>query len=249
MFRLRRLRIDTLGEHVIFIHEAAVRTGNLGFNPLDRARVFGTDPASGQTHEVTGILNFCRDTLIASDEIGLSEVTARDLNLPDGAQVQATLAPSPRSVDLVRSKLLGNRLDRAAFDAILADVVHHRYSKVELSMFVLACALKTLDLDELVAYTQAMIATGACLDFGPGPVADKHCIGGIPGNRTTMVVVPILASLGVTIPKTSSRAITSSAGTADTMGVVAEVTLSPAVVLSRPKGCERSHRRQRFAIP
>jgi thymidine phosphorylase len=114
------------------------------------------------------------------------------------------------------------------FDAILADVVHHRYSKVELSMFVLACALNTLDLDELVAYTQAMIATGTCLDFGPGPVADKHCIGGIPGNRTTMIVVPILASLGVTIPKTSSRAITSSAGTADTMGVVAEVTLSPA---------------------
>jgi thymidine phosphorylase len=131
-------------------------------------------------------------------------------------------------MDLVRKKLEGQRLERVAFDAILADVVQHRYSKIELSMFVLACALKTLDLQELADYTSAMIAAGASLQFGPGPIADKHCIGGIPGNRTTMVAVPILASLGVTIPKTSSRAITSPAGTADTMGVLAEVALPPA---------------------
>jgi len=87
--------------------------------------------------------------------------------------------------------------------------------------------MQTLDLDELVAYTEAMIAAGTQLHFGPGPIADKHCIGGIPGNRTTMIVVPILAALGVRMPKTSSRAITSPAGTADTMGVLAEVALPP----------------------
>jgi thymidine phosphorylase len=227
MFRLKPLRIDTLGEHVIFIHEAAVRLGNLGFRPLDRVRVFGDDPATGSTHEATGILNFCDEPLVGPDDIGLSAVTARDLGLPAGTLVQATLAPAPRSVDLARAKLQGQRLDRGAFDAILADVVQHRYSKVELSMFVLACALQTLDLDELVAYTEAMVAAGTQLHFGPGPIADKHCIGGIPGNRTTMIVVPILAALGVCIPKTSSRAITSSAGTADTMGVLAEVALPP----------------------
>jgi thymidine phosphorylase len=228
MFCLKPLPIDTLSEHVIFIHEAAVRMGNLGFRPLDRVRVFGDDPATGTTHEVIGILNFCEETLVAPDEIGLSAVTARDLGLPPGAHVHATIAPAPRSVDLVRAKLQGQRLDRGAFDAILADVVQHRYSKVELTMFVFACAMQTLDLDELVAYTEAMIAAGTQLHFGPGPIADKHCIGGIPGNRTTMIVVPILAALGVRVPKTSSRAITSPAGTADTMGVLAEVALPPA---------------------
>jgi thymidine phosphorylase len=228
MFRLKHLRIDTLGEHVVFIHESAVRAGNLGFRPLDRVRVVGTDPATRAAREVTGILNFCGDTLVDADEIGLSEVAFHDLNVPAGESVGATIAPAPRSVDLVRGKLQGKRLDRAAFDAILADVVRHRYSKVELSMFVLACALQPMELDEIVALTQAMIATGSQLDFGRGPIADKHCVGGIPGNRTTMILVPILAALGVTVPKTSSRAITSPAGTADTMGVLAEVALAPA---------------------
>jgi thymidine phosphorylase len=228
MFRVKKSCIDTLGEHVIFIHRDAVQSGNLGFRPLDRVRIVEAEPHGDVPREVTGIINFCEANLVAHDEIGLSEVTFRDLGLPDGTRVLATIAPAPKSVDLVRQKLDGQRLDRAAFDAILMDVVQHRYSKVELSMFVLACALRTLDLQELVDYTGAMIDAGTKLDIGPGPIADKHCIGGIPGNRTTMIIVPILASLGVITPKTSSRAITSPAGTADTMGVLAEVALTPA---------------------
>ncbi len=107
-------------------------------------------------------------------------------------------------------------------------------------MFVLACALRRLDAEELIDFTRAMIASGSSLDFGVGPIADKHCVGGVPGNRTTLVVIPILAALGVTVPKTSSRAITSPAGTADTMGVLAEVALAPArlrEVVSRVGGC------------
>jgi thymidine phosphorylase len=228
MFCLKHVRIDTLSEHVIFIDESAVRTGDLGLRPLDRVRVVGTDPSTGQQREITGILNFCQNALVKPDEIGLSQVTFHDLGLPEGSAVRATIAPAPRSIDLVRAKLGGARLDRAAFDAILADVVGHRYSKVELSMFVLACSVRTLEHDELIDLTRAMIAAGTSLDFGPGPIADKHCIGGVPGNRTTLVVVPILTALGMTVPKTSSRAITSPAGTADTMGVLAEVALEPA---------------------
>jgi thymidine phosphorylase len=226
IFRLRRLAIDTLHEHVVFIHEEAVHAGELGLQPLDRVRVMGEDGA-GTAREITGILNFCRNAIVAPDEIGLSDGAFADLGLPEGSCVRATIAPAPRSVDLVRRKLAGERLDRAAFDAILGDVVRHRYSKVELSMFVLACALRTLDVAETADLTRAMIATGAQLDFGPGPIADKHCIGGVPGNRTTMIVVPILAACGLVVPKTSSRAITSPAGTADTMGVLADVALPP----------------------
>ncbi len=214
-------------EHIVFVHEDAVRAGMLGFNPLDRVRIVGRDPTNDAEREITATLNFCRDALIAPDEIGFSEVAFKDLGLPEGSTVQATIAPAPRSVDRVRGKLRGHRLDREAFEAILGDVVRHRYSRVELSMFVLACTLRTLDEAEIIDFTRAMIATGTTLDFGGGPVADKHCIGGVPGNRTTMIVVPILAALGVRVPKTSSRAITSPAGTADTMATIANVALSP----------------------
>ncbi len=225
-FRVRRMHIDTLREHVIVINRKAVARGNLGFNPMDRARIIGVDPQNGQAREVTGVLDFCDDELVSADEIGLTRDAFRDLGLPEGAAVSATLAVPPRSVDRVRDKLRGRRLDRPAFDAILTDVVHRRYSQVELAMFVMACALRALDLDELVDYTRAMIGTGSQLQFASGTVLDKHCIGGVPGNRTTMVVVPILAAHGLVVPKTSSRAITSPAGTADTMGMLAEVELS-----------------------
>jgi len=228
MFTLRRPYVDSLFEHIVFIHEDAVRDGALGFNPLDRVRIVGRGLRDdGANHEITGILNFCRDGLVSVDEIGLSEDAFRDLGLPEGSLIDATIAPAPPSVDLVRGKLRGKRLDEPSFRAILDDVVRRSYSKIELSMFVLACALRSLDRDEIVGLTRAMIDTGEQLDFGPGPVAGKHCIGGVPGNRTTMIIVPILAAGGVTIPKTSSRAITSSAGTADTMETLADVTLPP----------------------
>jgi len=225
LFRLRRMGVDTLSEHVVFLHERAVREGALGVHPLDRVRVLGR---SGEHHgEVTAVLNFCRTDLLEKDEVGLSEAAFADLGLPEGAPIEVTLARSPESLECVRDKLRGGRLSRADFDAVLRDVCARRYSKPELAMFVLACALRRLDEEELVAFTGAMIDCGSHLHFDAPVVADKHCIGGIPGNRTTMIVVPILVSLGVTVPKTSSRAITSPSGTADTMGVLAEVSLGP----------------------
>jgi len=239
MFRLRRIGIDTQSEHVVFIHEGAVQEGALGFNPLDRVRVFGSG-GEGAIREVTGVLNFCHGSLLAKDEIGLSEVAFLDLGLAEGCPVEASQARSPSSIVRVREKLRGSRLSRADFDAVLDDIVARRYSKPELSMFVLACALQNLDREELIDFTKAMVACGSSLRFDAEVVADKHCIGGIPGNRTTMVVVPILASLGVTIPKTSSRAITGPAGTADTMGILASVELQAAEihrVVERVGGC------------
>src|SRR6185437_1162028 len=80
--------------------------------------------------------------------------------------------------------------------------------------------------DEMLALSHAMAQAGTQLTWNMPIVVDKHCIGGIPGNRTTMIVVPIVAAHGLPIPKTSSRAITSAAGTADTMEVLARVDLS-----------------------
>ena len=240
MFRLRRMGIDTQSEHVIFIGEDAVRAGVLGFKPLDRVLVSGIDASSAKQHEISGILNFCEGPMLEPDEIGLSNVAFADLGLPVGTLIQAKLAVSPTSVDHVRRKLHGERLERSDFDEILEDVVARRYSKPELSMFVLACALRNLDDQEIADFTLSMVDSGSSLRFDSEIVADKHCIGGVPGNRTTMVIVPILVASGLVVPKTSSKAITSAAGTADTMAVLARVDLSTEKlhrVVDRVGGC------------
>ena len=111
---------------------------------------------------------------------------------------------------------------------------------MEMAAFRVSCSQAGLERDEVLQLTRSMIETGERLHWDEPLVVDKHCIGGIPGNRTSMLVVPIVAAHGMFIPKTSSRSITSPAGTADTMAVLAQVDLSPERVqeiVRRHKGC------------
>jgi thymidine phosphorylase len=111
------------------------------------------------------------------------------------------------------------------FHAIIRDIAALRYSKIELTAFIVASQRDELDREEVYFLTDAMVASGSQLDWHESLVVDKHCIGGIPGNLTSMLIVPIVAAHGLLCPKTSSRAITSPAGTADTMEVLAKVEL------------------------
>ncbi len=85
-----------------------------------------------------------------------------------------------------------------------------------------------------------MVDVGDRIDWGRSPIADKHCVGGLPGNRTTPIVVAIAVAAGLTMPKTSSRAITSPAGTADVMETLTRIDLDlPQMrkVVEREGGC------------
>src|SRR5690606_36600456 len=112
-----------------------------------------------------------------------------------------------------------------AASAIIADIKAGHYSDIQLSAFVTSCAGDRLNLDETIAITRAMVDSGQRFDWGQDKVLDKHCVGGLPGNRTTPIVVAIVAANDLLMPKTSSRAITSPAGNADTMEVMTPVTL------------------------
>jgi thymidine phosphorylase len=138
--------------------------------------------------------------------------------------VTVTPAASPRSLDAVRAKIQGHTLSATEISAIVDDLTHYRYSDMEIAAFLISSA-SFMTSDELLALTHAMAQAGTQLTWDKPIVVDKHCIGGIPGNRTSMIVVPIVAAHGLTIPKTSSRAITSPAGTADTMEMLARVDL------------------------
>ncbi|MCA8911300.1 MAG: thymidine phosphorylase family protein [Planctomycetes bacterium] len=217
---LRRIPIDSSRENVVFLHADCVAFPGLGFRPLSKVQL------SYDHHTAVGSLDIVRADWLGANEVGVCEYMFQRLGLPEGTLVALGYPGILHSTNSIRRKLAGARLTRPDFDEIVRDIVDDRFSKVELTAFVCACAQNNLDRDEVVDLTLAMTGVGQTLDWDGGMVVDKHCIGGIPGNRTSPIVVPILAAHGLKVPKTSSRAITSPAGTADTMEVFCNVELS-----------------------
>jgi thymidine phosphorylase len=220
---LRRVAIDTYRENVAYLHRKCEIYRAEGFQALAKVEIRGTDGG-----HIIAVLNVVDDeALVAPEELGLSEEAFCALGLEPGASVRIAHAEPPASMEAVRRKIEGERLSAKDFTAIARDIAERRYAKMEIAAFLVASGQTGLDRDEVMNLTRAMVAQGARLEWHRQPVVDKHCIGGIPGNRTSMLVVPIVAAHGLLMPKTSSRAITSPAGTADTMEVLARVELSP----------------------
>ncbi len=129
----------------------------------------------------------------------------------------------PSSVGFVKKLMDKQKLTQEEIYQIVQDVVKENLTEVELSAFVTASYINGMTNDEVEWLTRAMIDTGEKIEFSTHPIMDKHSIGGVPGNKISLLVVPIVAANGLLIPKTSSRAITGAAGTADLMEVLAPV--------------------------
>jgi thymidine phosphorylase len=234
---LRRVAIDTYKENVAYLHRDCRSYRSEGFQALAKVEV--TAPDSGES--LLASLNVVDDAAITTpEELGLSLEAFEQFGIAAGAAVTVAHARPASSMGAVHRKIAGERLDAGDYDAITRDIADHRYAKIEIAAFLVACAETGLEREEVLELTRAMAGYGQRLDWREPLVADKHCIGGIPGNRTSMLVVPMVASHGMLIPKTSSRAITSPAGTADTMEVLARVNLSPEKlkqVVRAERGC------------
>ena len=177
------------------------------------------------SEEITCILDIAESTrAVPEGKIGLFEEVLKRLNIKRGEIVDVKFTGKPDSVKHIRDKLFGKTLNYEEIFHIIDDITNDRLTAIEKTYFVSAGFINGWSIDEIVDMTKAMVKTGDQLNF-KGITLDKHCIGGVPGNRTTMVVIPILAAAGFIIPKTSSRAITSPAGTADTMECLAKVEI------------------------
>lgn len=233
--KLVRLGIDTYHENVVYLHRDCEVYRTEGFQALSKVRVCG----DGQ--RILAVLNVVDDDrIVLTDQLALSEQAFDNLRLKEGELVSVEHAGPPVSMNSVRRKIDGERLSFKEFSHIIRDITESRYSKMEIAAFLVSMGKTELDRDEVLYLTRAMVESGERLDWSEDLVADKHCIGGIPGNRTSMLVVPIVAAHGMLIPKTSSRAITSPAGTADTMEVLAEVNLSIGKlhdIVRKERGC------------
>ncbi|WP_303312533.1 thymidine phosphorylase family protein [Hymenobacter sp. BT730] len=220
LLHLRRMGIDTRNEHVVYLRSDSPVCHAEGFRALSRLQV----TANGITI-IASLNTVVGNSLLEAHEVGVSEVAWEHLRARAGDEVRLMHLPPLASMHRVRAKMYGRRLMPEDYQAIMRDVAAERYSNVELAAFITAC-VQDVTTEETIGLTKAMIAAGRQLHWPAHIVADKHSIGGLPGNRTTPIVVAIVAAAGLLMPKTSSRAITSPAGTADAVEVITSVNLT-----------------------
>ena len=218
--RLRHLSLDTYRTPVVYMRRDCHVCRAEGFEAQSRVEVrFGG-------RSIVATLNAVGSDVLGAGEADLSNEAWERLGAREGDEVTMRHAPPLEAFGHVRGKIYGQRLDENAFEAIVADIVAGRWPDIHVAAFLTACSGNRLDVGEMTALTRAMIGAGERLSWKTAPIVDKHCVGGLPGNRTTPIVVAIAAAAGLKMPKTSSRAITSPAGTADVVDTFTRAGLS-----------------------
>lgn len=214
----KRLDMDTGGKLIVVMNKNDAE--ELGIKPLNRIFV------KFKRKIITCIVNISQN-FVKEGEILLYNEAWNLLGLKNIDTVEVEKRPEIISKTFIRKKINGQRINEEEIKEIVKDVVNNNLNDLELAAFITALHIYGLSLEEEVAFIKAMVEVGKRLELkGKRIICDKHSLGGVPGDKTTILLVPIIASLGLTIPKTSSRAITSAAGTADRMECLAPVNLS-----------------------
>jgi len=206
---------------------------NLGVSSLGRVRI------RYEGREIIAIVNTTTE-LTEEGIVGVNEEVKNRLNLKENDEVDVEVAPFPVSVHFIRNKLRGRKLTYEEILEIVKDVVNGGLNEIEIASFVTSLQTFGLDLDEASSLSLAMVETGSSLMLNKPLIVDKHSIGGVPGDKTSLLMVPIIAASGLVIPKSSSRAITSAAGTADRAEVLMPVNLcieEMREVVEKTNGC------------
>ncbi len=233
--KLRVKELDILSGGALLVVLNKADAAKMDLHSLDRVKIQWDGTIDTATVHVAENAD-----VVPEGCLGVYREVEKSLGLKEGDMVVISLARKPLSLEYIRKKLDGQKLGKKEIDQIVWDITHNKLSEIELTYFVAACYTNAMSMEETVLLTKAIASNGTILKFKSGIVMDKHCIGGIPGNRTTMVLVPLMAAAGYTIPKTSSRSITSPAGTADTMEALCCVSLSiPDMqrIVEKTKGC------------
>ena len=226
--KVKALPIRT-GRLVVVLHEDAAK--DMGLMTGDRVELHNIK----NKKRCVAMIDITHHT-VNVDQIGLFEDVIDELGAKNGNIIEVKATESLKSLDIIKKKMMGEKLTKQEIYEVVKDIADERLSDIEATAFVSAVYMKGLDIDETIAMTKALIADGNKLSFNKGTVVDKHSVGGTNG-RATMIIVPIVASTGLLMPKTSSRSITSAAGTADAMEVIANVSLSMEKIKSITEKC------------
>jgi len=223
--------IEAGGPFIVLLNERVAK--ELDLMSGDRARIMA------EQRYIVAIVDIAKR--IKANEIGVFNEVKEALNLDPGQIVKIIPEEAPKSIGSIKKKLDNKPISKDEIYRIVNDIVDNVLTKAELAYFVSAAYTHGFSMAETEYLTRAMAETGDMLRWKKRPIVGKHCIGGVAGNRTTMLILPIVVAAGLTMPKTSSRSITSPAGTADTMEVLANVSFRSVdeikEIVNRTGGC------------
>ena len=189
----------------------------LGVDQNDRIRITGERPI------VASLV--ITDKVVSKGTISMPSAIMERCGAFDGGEVEVTYSPMPESARSIRRKINGEELSKEEIESIVSDIMDGNLSEKEILAFVSSFNINNSSLTEIAYLTRSMADTGSTVDFGKKTVLDFHSLGGVPGNKITPIVVSIVASEGLTIPKMSSRAISSACGTSDYVDTFCDVEM------------------------
>jgi len=233
-YALKQNELDQINEHHFFLKlkKINIKTGNafiilinqndadrLGIMPGDELRLDWNDKSMELYTDISS-------DLVSEGHFGLFLDIFEKYDVKEGELMRLSFAKRAPSLKAIYKKLKGGVLNFNEIYQIIHDIVEHKLNELEIAFFIApSFNEKNIDLNEMYYMTKSISMLGDTFDFGE-LVADKHSTGGLPGNRVTPIIVPIISSFNICIPKTSSRSITSPAGTADTVESIMKVDFS-----------------------
>ncbi len=213
-FKVKKVDMDA-GKFTIMLNETDAE--KLGLRELDRAR-FGY----GKEYLVAVVIT--TKSIVKTGTVGVLKEIAEEIGDTESATIMPT--EKPNSVEIIKRKMDGNELTTEEIQTLVDDIVNKKLTDIELAAYVCANYMMGMNMRETADLTKAIAYSGDIIEIDRKPIFDFHSVGGAPGNKVTLLVVPMVACADLTIPKTSSRAISSACGTADIFEVLAPVTLS-----------------------
>jgi len=220
-YYLRSKRLDIATEDALVFVLNADTAVKYGLCAGDRVHMCWKDICVFGSIDVTG-------TYVGYDEIGLYEDIWLKYGIPSNDMVTIDIISKTHAVEAIKKKLLGGVLSFKEINTIMHGIATRKLSTVEITYFAASSFSPGFNEQEIYYLTKAMAENGEELDFRylKKKIVDKHSIGGIPAKGVTPVLVPILACFDLIVPNTSSRAITTPAGTSDILEVMMPVALS-----------------------
>lgn len=219
MLSLKYVPINSFNENIVYLHRDCEAYGIDDIKNITRIEVHGGASSLYAFLEVVD-----DDNIVAPNELGLNRCAFEQINLPEGANVTLSLASPPSSITSIKRKMQGNILTDGEYSAIIKDIVGKRYSNMDITSFLVATG-SFMTAQEVLALTEALVGDNVLRWDNENLVVDHHCLGGVPGNKTDIIITAIVAAYGLAMPKSASKSLTSCSGVADTFAVLANVDI------------------------